>query len=156
MVGYAYTVEFFIAWYSGNFYEQFAFTNRAFGPYWWAYWTMFTCNAFVPHVFWMKSWRTSPIRMWIISILVNVGMWFERFVIVITSLSRDYLASSWGYYTPTLVDWLTFIGSFGLFLMLFLLFLRFIPAVAIAEVKQVMPEGDPHHYEKAHGEGGAS
>ncbi|ANM30118.1 hydrogenase [Acidobacteria bacterium Mor1] len=156
MVGYAYSVEFFIAWYSGNFYESFAFTNRAFGPYWWAYFAMFTCNAFVPHVFWMKSWRTSPVRMWIISIFVNIGMWFERFVIVITSLSRDYLASSWGHYTPTWVDWMTFVGSFGLFMTLFLLFLRFIPAVAIAEVKSVMPEGDPHHYEHAHGhEGGA-
>jgi molybdopterin-containing oxidoreductase family membrane subunit len=146
MVGYAYLVEFFIAWYSGNAYEQFAFLNRALGPYFWAYWIMVTCNVITPQLFWSKRIRTSPLLTAIIAIFVNVGMWFERFVIVVTSLSRDFLSSSWDYYVPTWVDWLTLLGSFGLFFTLFLLFLRFVPMVAMAEVKSVMPEGDPHHY----------
>jgi molybdopterin-containing oxidoreductase family membrane subunit len=146
MVGYAYLTEFFIAWYSGNAYEQFAFINRALGPYFWAYWIMVTCNVVTPQLFWSKRIRTNPLITAIIAIFVNVGMWFERFVIVVTSLSRDFLASSWDYYTPTWVDWLTFIGSFGLFFTLFLLFLRFVPMIAMSEVKGVMPEGDPHFY----------
>lgn len=149
MVGYAYGIEFFIAWYGGNPYEAFAFINRAFGPYAWAYWTMVSCNVIAPQFFWSRKWRTSIPRMLLISILVNIGMWFERFVIVVTSLSRDYLPSSWGYYTPTWVDVLTLLGSFGLFFTLFLLFLRFLPVVAMAEVKSVLPEGGleigPHH-----------
>ncbi len=159
MVGYAYATEFFIAWYSGNVYEQFAFINRALGPYWWAYWTMVSCNVIVPQFFWSKRLRTNMWFTFFAVILVNVGMWFERFVIVITSLSRDYLPSSWGYYVPTWVDWLTLIGSFGLFFTLFLLFLRYVPMVAMAEVKSVMPESDPHYYmqgdEHGHGRGPA-
>jgi molybdopterin-containing oxidoreductase family membrane subunit len=148
MVGLAYTTEFFIAWYSGNPYESFAFLNRAFGPYAWAYWIMFTCNVAVPQVFWIKKLRTNMVVLWITSILINVGMWFERFVIVVTSLSRDYLPTSWGYYKPTIVDVLTFVGSFGLFFTLFLLFVRFLPMVGMAEVKGVMPaalHGEPGH-----------
>ncbi len=145
MVGYAYTMEFFIAWYSGNLMEQFAFINRAFGPYSWAYWIMFTCNAFVPQLFWFKRFRHSMVACWIISIFVNIGMWFERFVIVMTSLSRDFLPSSWGHFTPTWVDVLTFAGSFGLFFTLFLLFIRFLPMVAMAEVKSVMPQALVSH-----------
>jgi len=140
MVGYAYATEFFIAWYSGNLTEQFAFINRAFGPYAWAYWTMFSCNAFVPQLFWLKRFRQSMALAWIVCILVNVGMWFERFVIVVTSLSRDFLPSSWGMFSPTIIDILTFAGSFGLFFTLFLLFVRFLPMVAMAEVKSVMPQ----------------
>ncbi len=150
MVGYAYIIEFFIAWYSGNAYETFAFINRAYGPYWWAYWTMFTCNVIIPQVFWIKKFRTSPMLMFIISIFVNIGMWFERFVITITSLSRDFLPANWGYYTPTFVDVLTFVGSFGLFLTLFLLFCRFLPIVAMAEVKAILPEAHAHHHEEDH------
>ena len=145
MVGYAYAMEFFIAWYGGNPYELFAFKNRAFGPYWWAYWTMITCNVISPQLFWFKKIRTNMIAVFILSICVNIGMWFERFVIVVTSLHRDYLPSSWGYYKPTIVDILTFAGTFGMFLTLFLLFLRFVPLVAIAEVKSVIPQGDPDH-----------
>ena len=147
MVGYAYSIEFFIAWYGGNPFERFAFINRAFGPYAWAYWTMFCCNAFVPQVFWFKKFRTSIPVMMVVAILVNVGMWFERFVIVIISLHRDYLPSSWGYFRPTWVDVMMLIGSFGLFFTLFLLFLRFLPMVAMAEVKNVMPQAHPksHH-----------
>ncbi len=150
MVGYAYAMEFFIAWYSGNQYEAFAFINRAFGPYAWAYWTMITCNVIVPQLFWSKKLRTSIPVMFVASILINVGMWFERFVITVTSLSRDYLPSSWDYYSPTIFDVGIFVGSFGLFFTLFLLFLRFLPMISMSEVKGVLPEADPHHY---HGEG---
>ena len=149
MVGYAYAVEFFVAWYSGSMYEGFAFLNRAFGPYGWAYFTMVSCNVIAPQIFWFKKARTTPWIMFVVSIFVNIGMWFERFVIVTTSLSRDYLPSSWGYYRPTAVDALTFFGTFGLFLTLFLLFLRFLPMIAIAEVKGVMPEAHAHHGEHA-------
>ena len=145
MVGYAYATEFFVAWYGGNQYEQFAFINRAFGPYAWAYWTMVSCNVLAPQLFWFKSVRTTPWAMVCICVLVNVGMWFERFVITVTSLSRDFLPSSWGYFAPTWVDILMFVGSFGLFFTLFLLFCRFLPMVAMAEVKSVLPvEGDAH------------
>ncbi len=139
IVGYAYIMEFFIAWYSGNAYERFAFVNRAFGPYAWAYWTMFTCNVFTPQVYWFKRFRTNILLMWVLSIFVNIGMWFERFVITITSLSRDFLPSSWGYFAPTWVDVMMLVGSFGLFSTLFLLFLRLLPVVAMAEVKSIMP-----------------
>jgi len=139
MVGYAYAAEFFIAWYGGNQYEQFAFVNRALGPYAWAYWTMVSCNVLAPQLFWFKAIRTNPWAMVGICVLVNIGMWFERFVITVTSLSRDFLPSSWGYFAPTLVDVLMFVGSFGLFFTLFLLFCRFLPMVAMAEVKSVLP-----------------
>jgi len=139
MVGYAYGIEFFAAWYSGSPYEQFALFNRALGPYWWAYWLMVICNVIVPQAFWFKRVRTTPWMMMIVAILVNVGMWFERFVIIVISLSRDYLPSSWGYYKPTWVDLCMLAGSFGLFFTLFLLFCRYLPMVAMAEVKMVLP-----------------
>jgi Ni/Fe-hydrogenase subunit HybB-like protein len=145
MVGYAYGMEFFIAWYGGSPYELYAFKNRAFGPYWWAYWSMITCNVISPHLFWFRWCRRTMWFVWLVSIVVNIGMWFERFVIIVTSLHRDYLPASWGYFTPTWVDVFTFVGSFGLFMTLFLLFIRFLPAIAIAEVKGVTPQADPHH-----------
>jgi Ni/Fe-hydrogenase subunit HybB-like protein len=145
MVGYAYAMEFFIAWYSGNLYESFAFINRAFGNYSWAYWIMISCNVLVPQFFWFKKVRTNTKLLFIASILINVGMWFERFVITVTSLSRDFLPSSWDYYSPTIWDMLIFIGTFGLFFSLFLLFLRFLPMISMAEVKAVLPEADPHY-----------
>ncbi len=145
IVGYAYAMEFFIAWYGGNPYELYAFKNRAFGPYWWAYWSMVSCNVICPQLFWFKWFRQNIVVVFIISIFVNIGMWFERFVIIVTSLHRDYIPSNWGYFTPTPVDILTFVGSFGLFLTLFLLFMRFLPMIAIAEVKGVTPQADPHH-----------
>jgi Ni/Fe-hydrogenase subunit HybB-like protein len=144
LVGYSYGMEFFIAAYSGNQYERYAFLNRAFGPFYWAYWTMITCNVLVPQVFWFKKMRTSIPVMFVVSILVNIGMWFERFVIIVTSLHRDFLPSSWGYYRPTGIDVCTYLGTLGLFLTLFLLFIRWIPMVAIAEVKGVLPQADPH------------
>jgi molybdopterin-containing oxidoreductase family membrane subunit len=140
IVGFAYGTEFFIAWYSGNPYEKFVFLNRAFGPYAWAYWAMVSCNVIVPQVFWFKRLRTSIPVMFAVSILVNIGMWFERFVITVTSLHRDFLPSSWGYFRPTAVDVLTFAGTFGLFLTLFLLFVRFLPMISIAEVKAQIAE----------------
>jgi Ni/Fe-hydrogenase subunit HybB-like protein len=135
IVGFAYVTEFFTAWYSVNPYERFHYLNRMFGPYWWASWIMFSCNVFAPQLFWFKRVRTSVLAMFVISILVNIGMWFERFVIVVTSLHRDYLPSSWGYFKPTWVDLLTLTGSFGLFLTLFLLFVRFLPMISMTEVK---------------------
>jgi molybdopterin-containing oxidoreductase family membrane subunit len=145
MVGYAYGIEFFIAWYSGNMYEQFTFINRAFGNYAWAYWIMIFCNVLVPQVFWFKRLRRSIPVMFIASIFINIGMWFERFVIVVSSLSRDFLPANWDYYSPSIWDISTFIGSFGLFFTLFLLFIRFLPMISMAEVKTVLPEADPHH-----------
>ena len=144
IVGYAYGMEFFIAWYSGNPYEKYAFVNRAFGPYWWGYWWMICCNVITPQFFWFKWARQNLVFIWILSIFVNIGMWFERFVIVMT-LHRDFLPSSWGYFKPTWVDVCTYLGTFGLFFTMFLLFLRYVPLIAIAEVKAVTPEADPHH-----------
>jgi molybdopterin-containing oxidoreductase family membrane subunit len=144
MVGYAYAMEFFIAWYSGNDYESFTFINRAFGPYAWSYWIMVTCNVISPQVFWFKKIRTSVTASFIVSIFVNIGMWFERFVITVTSLNRDFLPSSWHYYQPTVFDGLFLLGSFGLFFTLFLAFVRFLPVIAMAEVKSVMPAANPH------------
>jgi molybdopterin-containing oxidoreductase family membrane subunit len=151
MVGYAYGMEMFIAWYSGAMYEQFAFLNRAFGQYAWAYWIMVSCNVIVPQIFWFKWARTNIAVMFIVSLLVNVGMWFERFVIIVSSLANDYLPTSWGYFKPTWVDFGTLIGSFGLFMTLFLLFIRYLPVIAIAEVKGVMPEANPHAGHGGHG-----
>ncbi|MEZ5988605.1 MAG: NrfD/PsrC family molybdoenzyme membrane anchor subunit [Planctomycetota bacterium] len=148
MVGYAYGMEFFISWYGGNPAETFTFVNRAFGPYAWAYWIMVSCNVLAPQVFWFKKARTSIPIMMVVAIFVNIGMWFERFVITVTSLSRDFVPSSWGYFSPTWVDVLTLIGSFGLFFTLFLLFCRFLPTVAMAEVKAAMPEPGHGHAER--------
>ncbi len=144
MVGFAYTTEFFVAWYSGNPFEQFAFVNRAFGPYAWAYWIMMSCNLLVPQVFWSTRARRSIPVLFVVSILVNVGMWFERFVIVVTSLHRDFLPSSWDYFTPTMWDISTLLGSFGLFFTLFCLFVRYAPMVAMSELKGVLPQAHVH------------
>jgi Ni/Fe-hydrogenase subunit HybB-like protein len=145
MVGYAYATEFFIAWYSGAQFEQFAFINRAFGPYAWAYWIMVSCNVLIPQLFWIRKIRRSVPVMFIIVILVNVGMWFERFVIIASSLHRDFLPSSWGYFKPTLVDLGILLGSFGLFFTLVLLFAKTLPVVSMSEVKAVSPGAQPSH-----------
>jgi molybdopterin-containing oxidoreductase family membrane subunit len=146
MVGYAYATEFFIAAYSGNVYEKFAFINRAFGQYAWAYWIMVSCNVITPQLFWFKKIRENHSLVWIICLFVNVGMWFERFVITVTSLANDYLPSSWGYYSPTIVDIFTFFGTFGFFSVLFLLFVRFFPLLPMAELKMVSPHADIHKH----------
>jgi len=138
IVGLAYGTEFFVAWYSGSAYERFTFINRATGPFAWAYWTMVSCNVISPQLLWFKRLRTSPAALFVLSLVINVGMWFERFVIIVTSLHRDFLPSSWGSYAPTRVEVCTMLGSFGLFFTLFLLFVRVLPAISIGEVKAVL------------------
>jgi molybdopterin-containing oxidoreductase family membrane subunit len=134
----AYLTEAFIGFYSGNPNEMFVIINRAMGPYSWAYWTMVTCNAIVPQFFWSKRIRTSIPAIFVLSILVNVGMWFERFVIIVTSLHRDYLPSSWAMYMPTVTEVVIMLGSFGMFFTFFLLFLRIFPVISMNEVKGVL------------------
>ena len=145
MVGYAYAMEFFISWYSGVEAERFVFLNRALGPYAWAYWIMVTCNVVSPQLFWFKKIRRTIPVMFVIAIFVNIGMWFERFVIIVTSLSRDFLPSSWAYYKPTLVDGMILIGSFGFFFTWILLFTKALPVVSMAEVKAVVDGAQPSH-----------
>ena len=145
MVGYAYAMEFFMAWYSGSQFERFVFLNRALGPYAWAYWTMVSCNVLFTQLFWFKRIRTSIPAMFVIGLLVNVGMWFERFVIIVTTLSRDFLPSSWGHFTPTPYDFGILCLGFGLFFTLVLLFVRFLPSVAMSEMKAVLDEAQPKH-----------
>jgi len=134
----AYITELFVAWYSGVEYEQYAFLNRATGPYAWAYWMMMSCNVFSPQFMWFKKLRTSIMFSFFISIVVNIGMWFERFVIIVTSLHRDYLPSSWTMFSPTFVDIGIFIGTIGFFFVLFLLYSRTFPVIAQAEVKTIL------------------
>ncbi|MDX2063030.1 MAG: NrfD/PsrC family molybdoenzyme membrane anchor subunit [Bacteroidia bacterium] len=137
MVGLAYGTEFFTAFYSGNNYETYTFYNRAFGPLAWAYWVMIGCNVITPQFFWFKKVRENMLVVFILSIFVNIGMWFERFVIIVTSLYRDYLPSSWTSYMPTFVELAIYLGTLGIFMTLFLLFARFFPVIAIAEVKSI-------------------
>ena len=147
IVAYAYLVEFFTAWYCGHEAEQFVFMNRPLGPYAWAFWVMVFCNVFAPQLFWFKRCRTNLWIMMGVVMCVNVGMWFERFVIVVTSLHRDFLPSSWDMFRPTWVDIGMLVGSFGLFLTLFLLFCRWLPMIAMAEVKTILPQAHPGHEE---------
>ncbi len=138
IVGCAYLTELFTAWYSGNLYEQYAFANRALGPYWWAYWGMMLCNVVSPQLFWSRKLRRSIFWTFFLSIVVNIGMWFERFVIIVTSIHRDYLPSSWIMYSPTWVDIGFYLGTFGLFFTCYLLFAKFFPVIAVAEIKHVL------------------
>ncbi len=138
LVGIAYLTEFFIAQYSGVEYEQYAFLNRASGPYWWAYWSMMFCNLVSPQVFWFKWARTTPWFIFIMSIVVNVGMWFERFVIIVTSLHRDYLPSSWVMYAGSLTEIGLFLGTFGIFFTCFFLFAKFLPVINMSEIKTIL------------------
>ncbi len=138
IVGVAYLTELFIAWYSGYVYEQFAFFNRAVGPYWWSYFGMMFCNVISPQIFWSRKMRRNVAVTFFVSIVINIGMWFERFVIIATTLARDYLPSSWSYYSPTWVEIGIFLGTMGLFMTLYLLFTRVAPVVAIAEVKSIL------------------
>jgi Ni/Fe-hydrogenase subunit HybB-like protein len=136
---YAYAMEYFIAWYSGNPFEQETFWRRAFGPMWWAGWTMIICNAFVSQLFWFRKIRTNLTALFVISIFVNIGMWFERYVIIVSSLSNDYDPYAWSQMSPTWADWGILLGSFGWFSMWFLLFARSFPVVAIQELKEMIP-----------------
>lgn len=143
MVMLAYGTEFFTALYSGSEYERFVFLNRALGPMAWSYWTMVSCNVLVPQLFWFRRCRRNLTVVFLASIFINIGMWFERFVIIVTSLHRDFLPSSWASYRPTSIEVATLLGSFGLFFTCFLLFCRFLPVIAMAEVKGVLGVGRP-------------
>ena len=146
LVGYAYTMELFTAWYSGNPYELQTFTDRAVtGDYTWAYWTMIFCNVVAPQAFWFRWCRQTPWFVLVAVTFVNVGMWYERFVIIVQSLQHDFLPGSWGRFYPSWVDWMQMLGDFGLFFTLTLLFIRLLPMIAVAEVKGVLPEANPHH-----------
>ena len=145
IVAYAYSVEFFIGWYSGNHFEQFLFMNRPLGSYAWAFWVMVTCNVVAPQFLWFKKLRTNVWVILTVAMFINVGMWFERFVIIVTSLHRDFVPGSWGDFKPTWVDLGMLAGSFGLFFTLFLLFCKYLPMVAMAEVKTVMPQAHAKH-----------
>ncbi len=140
MVGYGYFIEAFMAGYSGNRLEKFTQLNRMLGPYWPAYWSLIFCNVLAPQVLWIKRVRQSSAALFLVAFIILIGMWLERFVIVITSLHRDFLPSSWGMYSPTFWDWATFFGSIGLFLSLLFVFVRFLPMISIAEMRALLPE----------------
>jgi Ni/Fe-hydrogenase subunit HybB-like protein len=149
IVGYGYGLEAFMAWYGGNRYEWFTQVNRMFGPYAVAYWALIACNVVVPQLLWWKGAREHVPTLFLVSVVVLIGMWLERFVIVITSLHRDFLPSSWGMYSPTFWDWAMFLGSIGLFFALLFLFVRFLPMISIAEMRTLLPEAEVK--ETAHG-----
>jgi molybdopterin-containing oxidoreductase family membrane subunit len=139
VVAYGYAMEAFMAWYSGNPYERFMMWNRATGPYAWSYWLLILCNVVVINTLWSKRLRTNVAYLFLVSLVVSVGMWLERFVIIVTSLHRDFLPSSWGNYRGTPFDWSMFLGTIGLFLTLFFLFIRFLPAISIFEMRTLVP-----------------
>jgi molybdopterin-containing oxidoreductase family membrane subunit len=154
IVGVAYLTELFVSWYSGVEYEQYAFINRATGPYWWAYASMMTCNVVSPQLMWIRSLRRSLVFTFIISIVVNIGMWFERYVIIVTSLHRDYLPSSWTMHFPSHIDIGVYVGTIGLFFVFFLLFARFFPVLALNEVKTILKSsGESYKNAPDHGHG---
>jgi molybdopterin-containing oxidoreductase family membrane subunit len=139
IVAYGYATEAFIAWYSADKYELFVPINRATGPYWWTYWALILCNIAIPQMLWFRKVRSNPAGLFLIALVINTGMWLERFVIVVTSLHRDFLPSAWGNYAPTVWDWGTFIGTIGLFVALLFLFLRFLPMISIFEMRTILP-----------------
>jgi Ni/Fe-hydrogenase subunit HybB-like protein len=148
IVSYGYALELFMGWYSANQYEQYMVLNRIFGPYWWSYYALIICNVITPQFLWFHRVRTTPWMLFVISIIANIGMWLERYVIVVTSLHRDFLPSSWGMYAGTIWDWATYLGTIGLFLSLLFLFLRFLPMISIFEMRTLLPEakvGEDHH-----------
>jgi molybdopterin-containing oxidoreductase family membrane subunit len=142
IVGYGYIVEAFFGWYSGNRYERYMIWNRMHGPYALYYWALILCNIITPQFLWAKKIRSNLVALWIISFIVSIGMWLERFVIVVTSLHRDFLPSSWGMYQPTMWDWSMFIGSIGFFFTLLFLFIRFLPMISIFEMRTILPEAE--------------
>jgi Ni/Fe-hydrogenase subunit HybB-like protein len=148
IVAYGYMMEAFMAWYSGNFYERFMYLNRVSGPYGWSYWMLIGCNILTPQLLWLRSVRLNVPILFALSLVINVGMWLERFVIVITSLHRDWLPSSWGEYHPTSIDWMIYLGTIGFFLTLMFLFVRVLPAISIFEMREVLHtlrHGHTHH-----------
>jgi molybdopterin-containing oxidoreductase family membrane subunit len=142
IVSYGYFIEAFMAWYSGNKYEMFVQVNRMTGPYRVAYWALIACNVLIPQALWVKRVRANPPLLFVVSLVVLIGMWLERYVIVITSLHRDFLPSSWGMYSPTFWDWAMFVGTIGLFFSLLFLFIRFLPMISIAEMRALVAEGE--------------
>ena len=154
IVAYGYMTEFFIAWYSGNQYEQFTFANRASGPYAPAFWAMMTANVLVPQLLWSRRVRRTLPLLFVISLIINVGMWFERYVIVVTSLHRDYIPAAWGYYDPTFFDWATYIGTIGLFFSLMFLFIRVLPLISIFEMRELVAETERETEDEGHGPSG--
>jgi Ni/Fe-hydrogenase subunit HybB-like protein len=145
IVFYGYIMEVFYGWYSGNRYEKYmTFDNRMFGPYAWSYWALIFCNGLVPQLLWMKKIRTNIKWLFGISIVVSIGMWLERFVIIVTSLSFDFVPSSWALYYPTATDILTFVGTMGFFTLLFLLFVRALPVISIAEMRELILHHGQH------------
>ena len=143
-VGYGYLTEGFTAWYSGSGVERFWLFNRSFGPYWWSFWALMLCNILVPQALWSGWVRSKPVLLFIIALIVNAGMWLERYVIIVVSLHRDYLPSSWGMYSGTIWDWATFIGTIGLFLTLIFLFIRVLPMISIFEMRHLLAETHKH------------
>jgi molybdopterin-containing oxidoreductase family membrane subunit len=139
-VAYGYGIEGFMAWYSGNANEQFMILNRLFGPYAPLYWGLLLCNVLVPQVLWFGRMRANVKALFVVALAVNVGMWLERFIIVVTSLHRDFLPSSWGMYYPTIWDWATYVGTIGLFFAMLFLFLRFLPMISIFEMRELVAE----------------
>jgi len=142
IVAYGYMMEAFFAWYSQNTYEEYMIINRMTGPYAWAYWALIFCNIVTPQFLWSKRVRHSTAALFVISLVVSVGMWLERFVIIVTSLHRDFLPSSWAMYSPTIFDWTMFIGTIGLFFTLFFLFIRFLPIISIFEMRTILPQAE--------------
>jgi Ni/Fe-hydrogenase subunit HybB-like protein len=140
IVFYGYCVEAFMAWYSASSWEGFMISNRTTGPYWWAYWALILCNGLTPQLLWFKRVRTNIPLLFLISLIVNTGMWLERYVIIVTSLARDYLPSSWGMYSGTVWDWATWLGTMGLFVWLVFLFLRFVPMISMFEMRTIVPD----------------
>jgi len=151
IVGVAYLTELFMAWYSGVEWEQYAFLNRATGPMAWAYWIMMSCNVLSPQFFWFKKLRTSLAFTFVLSIVINIGMWFERFVIIVPTLCRTYLPSTWNTYSPSFIDVGIFVGTIGMFFSLFLLYSRTFPVIAQAELKSILKaSGEEHKKEAEH------
>ena len=150
IVGYGYAVEAFMGWYSANRYETFMISNRMFGNYWYMYWFLILCNGLTPQLLWFKKVRTNIGLLFVLSLVVNTGMWLERFVIVVTSLSRDFLPSSWSMYAGTRWDWMTYIGTLGLFTWLLFLFLRFVPMISMFEMRTIIPAAKVKKPEGAH------
>jgi molybdopterin-containing oxidoreductase family membrane subunit len=150
IVGYGYAVEAFMGWYSANRYETFMISNRMFGNYWYMYWFLILCNGLTPQLLWFKRVRTNIGLLFVLSLVVNTGMWLERFVIVVTSLSRDFLPSSWSMYAGTRWDWMTYIGTLGLFTWLLFLFLRFVPMISMFEMRTIIPSAKVKKPEGAH------
>ncbi len=143
IVAYGYLSEFFMSWYSGNTFEEFLTLNRAWGPYALLFWLMLLCNVVIPQALWSRRVRTNVFLLFVISIVINIGMWLERLVIVVTSLARDFLPSAWGMYAPTIWDWATFIGTLGLFFALLFLFIRLLPMISMAEMRELVQETKP-------------